>query len=323
MAFTKPSFSVAIPVPNCNFQLPGDSGGLAAGWSQYAGMPGTTPVYSGVMTGSIVGRPRQQYIYIAAHSPAPADVGLQSAPSDPYHLTANAATKMFAVLDVVCAETGHTISLSLMWYTSAGALISSTAALVSVTSPTSGLTTSGAVSVTPPATAAYATMLVTIDPANNTAANIYLSFAGVGCWNGNTAGSFQPTRYPIHPGTTGEMAAASPGLYRSESGRVRMIDRTRNAMPNAVSLSFTVMPNSDMILFQKLQALNSGRNWDVATAAANPTGGSWPILLVPGNSGLVSAMLCDMTSMSFQPDAEWGRQDPPLWQAGLTFTERT
>jgi hypothetical protein len=238
-------------------------------------------------------------------------------------MTGGNATKVLAVLDYTDASAGNTVRLGIMWFSIAGTYLSLDW-LVSKTGANDGIISAEVLHVAP-ANAAFARLIINQVHSSIGVEDTIVYFAGVGCWNANVAASFQPTRFPVHPGTTGRTAQLDRGLVRSENGRTRVIDRTRSARPNVVTLAFTTMPQSDAVLFQKLDQLNCGRNWDVNVAStANPAGGSWPILLLPGNTGLVNAMVCDMTSgCNLEPDAEWGRQDPPYWQGSFEFTERS
>jgi hypothetical protein len=250
-------------------------------------------------------------------------VAIRSAPSDAYHLVGNTATKLFAVLDAFDASVGNVVTLYVGWANISGVLIGSAQTLIAKTAPFDGVYTAE-LSITPPAAAVFAQLYIVQNHTQVGTQTTGVFFAGVGCWDGNTAGSFQPARFPIHPGTTGQARTLNPGRYNSEAGIVRVIDRTRHARHNTVAMAFSLMSNADRALFDRLDAFNNGRNWDVVSPSlANPSGGSWPVLVVPGNTGLISAMLCDVSNMSFSPDDEWGRQDPPCWQGAIELTERT
>ena len=317
MAFTKPIFSLGLDVPNCAFQLPGDSSGLAAGWAVDAGAPAA--MY-GYFSGGIVGRPRLQRLVCSSSSSE--IIRIVSAPASPYHLTVAEQTTLFGAMEVYASASGNAIALQVEWYDSAGVLTGAASNLISVATPLSGLVT-GTATVTPPGDAVFAKAAVRITHDDGATMTVDLAFAGVGCWDGSSSGYFQPTRFPVMPGVTHRLNLPDPGRYRSDLGVVRVVDRSRHGRQNVCPLAFTLMPNSDKLLFEKLATLNGGRNWEGTWAAANPHGGSWPILLCPGMTGLPAAMLCDMTSgLAIEPDAEWGRTDPPFWNAAFEFTER-
>jgi hypothetical protein len=316
MAFTKPLFSLGLPIVNGNFQLPSDTSGLASGWSIHAG----SATFARAFYGSRIGRHSAQLISTAT----PAGPVIKSPPANPLYLSIVQATKILGVLDIADNSTGNTVTLQIGWYNSAGAALGSLATLVTTTTPIDALLTAE-ITATPPATAAFARLFIEQGHTVSGTQNTYIFFAGAGCWNAAIASYFQPTRFPIHPGTTGKRVTLDPGRYRNEVGINRTVDRTRHARPNIVTLAFNYMPTSEMLLFQQLDGFNIGRNWDAnVSALQNPTGGSWPILLLPGHSGLVNAMLCDMTSgCAMEPDENWGRQDPPYWQGAFEFAERT
>jgi len=320
MAWTIPYFSAGLDIANCNFQLPGDASGLAAGWTQNE-WPASSGAWGNTGIMSRLGRPREQFVQM----PTAGTLSILSPPSRPLQLVPSTTCKVFAVLDYFQALTGTTVSIVIVPYNSSGAAIGASEVTIAThTGAYNGLLAEAPTSFPVPATCYYVKICVRIVNPVATANTIGMTFAGMGVWNGDTSGYFQTTRYPIMPGSGYRISHPFSNRQRNEAGRVRVLDRSRNAPQAMVTLAYARMPNSDRVLFEKLHALNNGTNWDGYYSVSNPCGGAWPILLLPGMTGMPSAMLCDLTSgLALDPDEEWGRTDPPFWQGALEFTERT
>lgn len=321
MAFTKPIFSLGFDIPNCALQIPGDASGYAAGWT--SPNPYAFNSSSGVYTGSKLGRSRLQLCY----SLEPTFTRrILSGPSSPLKVVPVTNTLVVGVLDVYTTgnSTGNSLTQEIRWYNASGTELGAATLQTLTTNVAEGVVHVGTpVTINVGATTSYFRTSVTLAHTQTGAQTVYLTFAGVGLWDGNTTAYFQPSRFPVFPGSTYRQGSPDAGRYRSAAGIVRSVDRTRHARAGVASLGFTAMPHSDYLLFQKLDMLNNGRNWDQAASAYNPSGGGWPILLAPGATGFPAAMLCDLAGLALEPDADWGRSDPPLWQGSLEFSERT
>ncbi len=321
MAVTVPRFALGLDVPNPTFSIPSATAGLAGGWtpSQYA-IP--TALYG---AGPTPGHARAQRFTFSQSGQTSATV--LSGPCGPGKLTANVSTAVmgFALVRTsgIAGSAAGTVKFRLKYYDDADSLLSSTD-LISLTlvgqnyADWTALT--GATSVTPPATANHARLEIALGKTTLAVPVVLdVAFAGVGTWRPDAvpASYYEPTRTPAHPGTFC-VPSGTVQRIKSTSGTSRTIDGDRYRQPHVGTMLWGGLPDADKIEIEYAYRMNVGRTWE--GDVANPSGGSWPLIVKPGRPDWPAIGLYEIVGFDARPSGGF-YSDPPYHDVTLRLEE--
>lgn len=318
MAFTKPIISLGLDHYNPTMSIPsGSLDGLPAGWT--ASGSSVTPYGSSVA--DWIGHDRVQYFQVNAAT----TYTLVGSPCMVYGLCIEASTKILGALVAGIsggAAAGTTVALYIRWYRSGGIQVGSDTLVHSITgSQTLGLTSAEA-TITPPANAFSARSVIKITRTGAGTSYVSIAFASLGAWNGSTASYWQWARYAGSPGTSARKISQTE-TYRPLYGPQVTIDRTRYSKPYRLRMLTSNWTTAEKTYLERAWAFNTGMSVET-NQAQNPSGGVWPILLLPGLPGAPPAMLCDFEQRDEFPldvDPNW-YADPPYWGGSFSLIER-
>lgn len=322
MAITFPKLSLGLGVPNGTFSIPAALSSKAGGWEDT-----TTGGYSLTQAGFHSDGPspghfRWQRYTAPDPGTSPVTYRVLSAPCTPYRLCANASTKLYGVLHYRASglAPGRSLSLWIVWYSSTGAVLGSAQLFTTTSDAASWTVGANEITTTPPASAHHARLQIEIEHnAQSVSIVADVAFADVGCYNGSTASYYTCARLPAHPGTflvpSSDLRAVTDSMNQDHYN-----DQDRFVQRHTGAIAFSGIPDSMKQVLEFFWRMNRGRGWTGGTA--NPDGGRWPILLIPGNTAFPGAGIYNFTNQEF-PLYPAGDTffDPPLWSGSLGLLE--
>jgi len=146
-----------------------------------------------------------------------------------------------------------------------------------------------------------------------------IAFLGFGLYD--TSVSYkQLDSYPSDP----TMAVPSSQLDRMPDpyNYPRFLSWDGFIQPRVLRMNLDGVNDADRTIVEKVWGYNRGRRWE-SSVVSNPSGGQWPVLILPGTSTAPHAMYADFDGDL--PDwRQWGglTEDPPYWTLPLQLTER-
>ncbi len=315
MATSAPRMALGLEILNTSFSIPSDTANTPAGWTVTTGSLTATGMYSG---GPSPGHVRYQRYVLSAIGSA----SIQSTPSPPYKLCGNSSTNLSAWVHVnmsgLSTVAGALIKFGIEWFNSAGASLGSTYILTFGGLDYIGWNIFTATSVyTVPATAYTARLRIWMEKTGAGDLTLDVAFFDVGTWP--LAGGYYALPMPSHPDTQGKQSYSSNDVRDTYNHRVR-IDSDRYVDPHRVALGFSHLTNAHKLALEYAHAVNHGRSWEGITG--NPGGGSWPIILAPGQPSCIGIGLFDIDSDDFPLSLFSGYYtDPPYWNGVVPFLE--
>lgn len=312
MAYTAPTLALGAPTPNPCFARPNpSSSGNAAGWT-----PDLSVTPASVFGASPDrGHQRTQKYTVAS----PFGTGnILSAPATPGKLCANVSSKIsfFAQIKTSGLGGGNSVAFSIIWYNSAGTSVGSSTLATVTTNYSSWTVVTNGITATPPAAAHHFRVNILLTRASGT---VVLDVAMVCPGTYDSSASTLTGERVICVGTQVKMAAALD-FVSDGSGGFRPVDRDLWVSPRTLSLLWTVVSDDFRQHYEYLWRMSRGRVWD--SSAANPNGGSWPIVVSTDVTGLPALFVGYCIDEEYGDDLGeeyWG--EPPIWKVSMNLRE--
>ena len=317
----KPIFAIGLEIANPTFSIPDPT---------TPAKPGGWTVPANVTAASLrsalprLGHPRAQRFSIAPTA------SNQDITSYPLHQAKGCAqgvsTPWYCVALIRASGLGGTyngtIRFKIFFRNSSGGSVASHTILTQVTNLADWALVTGSASYTLGSAAHHAVAQISLEhTANGSAPTVQLdiAFLGIGLYSSSAAYA-QLSAYPDDP----TMVLPSSRLERMPDpyNYPRFLSWDGFLQPRAVRMNLVGVTDADRTIVETVWGHNRGRRWE-SSAVTNPSGGQWPVLLVPGVPTCPHALYGDFEGDV--PDwSQWGvlTQDPPDWNLPIALTER-
>lgn len=340
MSIGYPVMALGVETPNPTFSLAAAVPSQALGWSAAA------PTGTGTMTQAEVFEAGTSYAHARHQKYTLGGTGastctITNGASTPYKFTANVSS----LLTVFCTyrasgltDTTNVVILQVRWYNASGTALGGSASVLktlgTADNSATWATIQNTITVTPPATAQHFKLSILFSRgANNTAQVLEVRFLAVGTWIASAGYMDWNTGYPGYSGTwvaryptLGHQSVSTGALdgRRDTVGRFHPHERSRSMRPNRLTLPVMACP--EVLRSELWYAWQMNRGVAASTAAINPNGGHWPIIVLPKSPSCVHAMLANFAGEEFplgiDPSAGWMADTPATLYGGtLTLEE--